>query len=856
MVSLVLVSHSLALADALVPLIREMADDDVQIAVAAGSGDDGTAFGTDAVAIMQAIESVDNPDGVLVLGDMGSALLSTDTALELLPEETRTRTRLLSAPFVEGAMAAAIQASMGSPVDDVVREAQNALAQKQRHVGDTEADAPSPTGTPDVDTPDEASAETRAESASEAQTAVVELVNPHGLHARPAAQLVRTAGQYDATITLSREDGDHAPVSATSISSVSTLGARQGDRIQLSAHGTDAAAALEALTALIRDGFGETESAPESAPPEPDRSVSPEPPPPAEPPEGAVQGIPVQAGTAVAPAARFSAELPDLPTTQTAPPEEIWDSLRVVLASVQGELESDASGNASAAGILDAQALLLDDDELRSDARRRIIEEKQPAARAWHGATEALAERYTALDDEYLQARADDVRDVGRRVILELLDEPADALSLPDAPCILLTDVLPPSVVPHLDPEHVQGVVCTGGSPTAHNAILLRGQGIPTVFGAGAALQQIDDGTSLGLDGAAGRVWIDPSPERVEQLQAARKAAAKQAQEHQEAAQKPAITADGIAITVHANVSQPDDAREAAARGAEGVGLLRTEFLFGDAEEPPSENDQVTALKAAVEPFTEPVTIRVLDAGGDKPLPYLSFPEEANPFLGVRGIRVLLRHPELFQTQLRALLRTGAAHPVRLLLPMVATPDEVEEALEHLESARTALADADTPHAEELPVGIMIETPASALAVEDFASQVDFFSIGTNDLVQYVMAADRGHADLAALSDVLHPPVLRLIQRTVQQAGDVPVSVCGEAAAQPMAIPLLLGLGVSSLSVNPGAVPGTKALVRALRHEEMEALATEALGCAHVSEVRALVREALPEAFAHGIATG
>ena len=854
MVSLVLVSHSQALADALVPLIREMADDAVQIAIAAGAGDDGTAFGTDAVAIMQAIESVDSPDGVLVLGDMGSALLSTDTALDLLPEETRARTRLLSAPFVEGAMAAAIQASMGSPVDDVVREAQNALAQKQRHVGDTEADAPSPTGTPDVDAPDDDKATT--EASADAQTAVVELVNPHGLHARPAAQLVRTAGQYDAAITLSREDDDHAPVSATSISSVSTLGARQGDRIQLSARGADAADALEALTALIRDGFGETEPDPESTPPDPAASATPKPPQSDEPPEGAVQGIPVQAGTAVAPAARFSAALPELPTTQTAPPEEIWDGLRVVLASVQGELETNASGNASAAGILDAQALLLDDDELLSEARRRITNEGEPAARAWHGATEALAERYAALDDAYLQARAADVRDVGRRVILELLDQPADALSLPDDPCILVADTLPPSVVPHLNPDHVQGVVCTGGSPTAHNAILLRGQGIPTVFGVGTALQSVDDGTPLGLDGAAGRVWIDPAPEQVEQLQAARKAAAEQAQAHREAAQEPAITADGIAITVQANVSQPEDAREAAARGAEGVGLLRTEFLFGDAEEPPSENDQVTALKAAVKPFTKPVTIRALDAGGDKPLPYLSFPDEANPFLGVRGIRVLLRHPELFQTQLRALLRTGAAHPVRLLLPMVATPDEVEEALQHLETARTALANAGTPHAERLPVGIMIETPASALAAEDLAPQVDFFSIGTNDLVQYVMAADRGHADLAALADVLHPPVLRLIQRTVQQAGDVPVSVCGEAAAQPMAIPLLLGLGVSSLSVNPGAVPGTKALVRALRHDEMEALATEALGCARVSEVRALVRKALPDEFAHGIATG
>lgn len=847
MVSLVLVSHSQALADALVPLIREMAKDDVQIAVAAGAGDDGTSFGTDAVAIMQAIESVDSPDGVLVLGDMGSALLSTDTALDLLPEDTRARTRLLSAPFVEGAMAAAIQASMGSPVDDVVREAMNALAQKQRHVGDADADAPSPTGIPSEEEDDD-----------DAEAVVATLVNPHGLHARPAAQLVRVAGAYDATVTISREDDDHAPVSATSISAVSTLGAQQGDTIRLTAHGPDANAALSALHALIDDGFGEEEGlgAAGDAPPDipnhfPDRSQS------AVPDDGVVHGIPVQAGTAVAPAARFDAALPDLPDTQTAPPQDIWEGLRVVLVSVRGELGVQAQGNdTSAAGILEAQALLLDDDALLNDARRRILDEGMPAARAWHAATEALAERYAALDNEYLQARADDVRDVGRRVILELLDEPGDALSLPDDPCILLTDALPPSVVPHLDPERVRGVVCTGGSPTAHNAILLRGQGIPAVFGVGAALQQVNEGTVLGLDGGAGRVWIDPPPDRIEHLEDARKAAVEQAQAHREAAHDPATTTDGTTITVQANVSQPNDARDAVDQGGEGVGLLRTEFLFGDAETPPSEDDQITALAAAARPFTHPVTVRALDAGGDKPLPYLTFPNEDNPFLGIRGIRVLLRHPELFKTQLRALLRAGADHPMRLLLPMVDTPDEVEQALHLLETARASLSDANIPYAKELPVGIMIETPASALAVEDLAAQVDFFSIGTNDLVQYVMAADRGHAGLSKLSDVLHPPVLRLIQRTVQQAQGVPVSVCGEAAAQPMVIPVLVGLGVSSLSVRPSAIPSTKALIRTLRHDDTETLATEALRCARVSEVRTLVRQALPVEFAHGIATG
>ena len=842
MVSLVLVSHSRALADALIPLIREMAAEDVAIAVAAGTGDEGADTGTDATAIFEAIQRVDKGDGVLVLGDMGSALLSTDVALELLPDDLRQRTRLVSAPFVEGALAAAVQASMGGDLDTVAREARQALAQKQQHVGDSDTGS-----TPDPDSAASTS-KTRFKDAPE-HAIEVELTNLHGLHARPAAQLVRTASKFEAAITIKRLEDDRPPVSATSISSVSTLGARRGNRLQIAARGPESEEALQALGTLIKEGFEDDSASPESGSSASQAEASTERV--QEPSDGAVTGLAVHAGTAVAPAARLHTALPDLPTTQEQPPEDEWDTLQTALKMVQRDLRMQARrGGKDVQGILEAQALLLEDDALLDAAHERIADANEPAPLAWAQVTEALAQEYANLGDAYMQARANDVRDIGRRVVLELLDDASEVLSLPDGPLVLVADDLPPSIVPHLDPDQVHGVVCTGGNPTGHNAILLRGRGIPTVFGVGTALQHVDNGTILGLDGGTGHVWVDPPRQRVKKLESKRREADKRAAAYRAEAQRAATTTDGTTVTVTANISHPSEAATAVERGAEGVGLLRTEFLFGDTQEPPSEEEQLEALKTVASPFEKaPVTVRALDAGGDKPLPYISFPEESNPFLGMRGIRVLLRHPELFRTQLRAVLKASASHNIRLMLPMVATLDEIRQTRRLLQSVRAALNHTGTLYAANMPVGIMVETPASAVTVAQLAPHVDFFSIGTNDLVQYVMAADREHADLANLSDTLHPPVLHMIRQVVEAAGSRPVSVCGEAAADPEAIPVLVGLGIRNLSVNAEALPATKALIRALDMKDMKALAKQALNQDGAPDVRALAREALPDAF-------
>jgi len=854
MVGLVLVSHSRPLAEAVIPLIREMASEEVRIAIAAGTGDAGEAFGTDAMAIVEAIQAVDTGDGVLVLGDVGSALLSTDMALEFLSAEVRSRTRLTAAPLVEGALSAAVQASMGSPLSTVAAEAEQALAQKRQQVGADEMDG-DPTATGDAAPANTGAPEANAPEVSGPEAPHIEeaLRNTHGLHARPAAKLVRLAGQFDATITVENTTDGRGPVAARSLSGVSTLAAGKGDRVRIAAEGAEAEAALEAIGALLRDGFGEASAAASGTPP-PEASGKTPPAPPAveqAPAEGSrpgvLQGIGIQGGTAVGPVLPITDAMPDIPTTPPENPEEAWQELQEVLSAVKAKLTQEAADASSAtADILDAQALLLEDPALRDDARHRILDAHVHPARAWMDAVEALADQYRATDDSYLQGRAADVQDVGRRVLLALLGEADHPTVQPDPPAIVVGTDLPPSLVAGFNPDHILGVVCAGGNPTAHNAILLRGHGIPTVFGAGSPVVQMDEGTRAGLDGEAGHVWIDPADDVVARLQRKQAAATERAARAQAAAREDATMTDGTRIQVEANVSQPADGAAAARHGADGVGLLRTEFLFDQTDAPPTEEAQVAALNTVADALGDrPVTVRVLDAGGDKPLPYLSFPDERNPFLGVRGIRVLLRHPDLFETQLRAVLRVGARHNLRLLLPMVSTLDEVEATQEALEQARAALQRDGLEAAAALPLGIMVETPASALLVPQLASQVDFFSIGTNDLTQYVMAADREHTALADLSDALHPPVLRLIRLVTEAAPPGSVSLCGEAAADPQAIPLLLGLGVHQLSMRPAAIPAAKARIRQLALDATTALAEEAVNASSARAVRDLVRSHL-----------
>jgi phosphocarrier protein FPr len=578
-------------------------------------------------------------------------------------------------------------------------------------------------------------------------------------------------------------------------------------------------------------------------------------------PGNGLRGLPGAPGIAWGPARHLRAVDPEIPTGSSGDPEAEWELLQEALQQVRTELGATRDSVAAQAGeyaaaIFDAHLLFLADDVLLDPARRAIFEQGQNAARAWNDAAEAVAADYRSLDDEYLQARAEDVTAVARKVVAALTGHRAEPVL--SAPGIVLAADMTPADTVALDRALAHGIATAEGSPTSHSAILARSLGIPAAVGLGESLLEVPEETPLLLDGDGGVVYLDPADEVVAEFQR-RKASREEAGRVARArAAEPASTRDGQRIEVVANIGSPDDVPAALANGAEGVGLLRTEFLFLERDSMPSEEEQLEAysgIAAALE--GRPLVLRTLDVGADKPLPYLPARAEANPFLGVRGVRLQLERPELFETQLRAVLRTAAVHPLKVMFPMVATLDEYRRARSALERIQKELEQAGAAPAD-LEVGVMIEVPAAALAAEAFAPEVDFFSLGTNDLTQYTMAAERGNASVAELADGLHPSVLRLIRIVAEAASghDRWVGVCGELASDPAAVPVLIGLGVTELSANAPAIPAVKEAVRSVHAGTARGLAGEALSRSSAAEVRALVeREAIEAAASPGSGT-
>jgi phosphoenolpyruvate-protein phosphotransferase/dihydroxyacetone kinase phosphotransfer subunit len=825
-VGIVIVSHSETLASGVRELAAEMAGPDVRLELAGGLAEEG-ALGTDAVRVLEAIGRADSGDGVLVLMDLGSAVLSAETALDFLTPEQRESVLLCGAPLVEGAVAAAVAARLGESLAEVAKEASGGLQAKTVQLGAGETAPPDPAG---LSAPSE-----------EDLTLRLSVRNPLGLHARPAARFVQTAAAFDANVEVINLTGGRGPASGRSLNGLATLGIRQGHEILVSAHGPQAAAALDGLAALAgRDFDEETTSAASSAPPVP--------PPPAAPPDAgqALRGLPGAPGIVSGPARHFRPVDPEIPTGSSGDPEAEWDALTRALEQMRTEIRAARDSVASRAGeysaaIFDAHLLFLDDEALLGPARHAIFEEGRNAAEAWHGAAEAVAAEYRGLDDEYLQARAEDLTGVARQVVAALTGDAA-AASLSASGIVVAADLTPADTA-SLDRELALGVATAAGSPTSHSAILARSLGIPAAVGLGEALLSVPEGTELLLDGDVGIVHLEPAEKLAAEYQ--RRAAAREqaARSARAAAAEPALTRDGRRIEVVANIGSPNDVPAAIENGAEGVGLLRTEFLFLERDSMPSEDEQYAVYKSVAEGLEgRPLILRTLDVGADKPLPYLPLEQEANPFLGVRGIRLALEQPDLLETQLRAVLRTAAQYPLKVMFPMVATLEEFRQAKSMVAEARTALDQKGEPIPEELEVGVMIEVPAAALAAEQFAPEVDFFSLGTNDLVQYTMAAERGNASVAGLADGLHPSVLRLI-RIVAQAADANgkwAGVCGELASDPVAVPALVGLGIAELSANAPAIPAVKQAVRGVDTEAARDLAERALELSSAAEVRSL----------------
>jgi phosphocarrier protein FPr len=812
MVGIVIVSHSATLAAGVRELAAEMAGPDVRIELAGGLAEEG-ALGTDAVRVQDAIGRADSGDGVLVLMDLGSAVLSAETALDFLEPEQREAVLLCEAPLVEGAVAAAVASKLGERLAAVAQEARGGLQGKVAQLG---AEGP---------------AATTPSPPEEGPALRLEIRNPLGLHARPAARFVQTAAGFDADVQVQNLTTGRGPASGRSLNGLATLGVRQGHEILVSAHGPQAAAALDALEDLAGRDFDE-----QAAPAAPPAKVVPQ----ATPPDAgqALTGLPGAPGIVSGPARHFRPLEPEIPTGSSRDPDAEWQALTQALAHVRTEIRATRDSVAARAGdysaaIFDAHLLFLDDEALLEPARHGIFDERKNAAEAWHEAAEAVAAQYRSLDDEYMQARAEDLTGVARQVVAAFTDT-ATSGGISAAGIVVAAD-LTPAETASLDRGLALGIATATGSPTSHSAILARSLGIPAAVGLGQALLGVPEGGELLLDGDAGTVYVDPDAglaAEYEQRAAAREEAARIARA---AAAEPAVTRDGRRIEVVANIGSPDDVPTAIENGAEGVGLLRTEFLFLERDAMPTEDEQVAAYTSIAKALQgRPLILRTLDVGADKPLPYLPQRPEANPFLGVRGIRLALEQPKLLETQLRAVVRTAAEYPLKVMFPMVAT-------LEEYKQASAVLAEVGAGSA--LEVGVMIEVPAAALAAEQFAPEVDFFSLGTNDLTQYTMAAERGNAAVAGLADGLHPSVLRLIRIVAEAASEHGkwAGVCGELASDPAAVPLLVGLGITELSANGPAIPAVKQAVRAVDADDARDLAEQALALSSADEVRKLV---------------
>ncbi|MCX8024309.1 MAG: phosphoenolpyruvate--protein phosphotransferase [Thermanaerothrix sp.] len=831
MVSLVLVSHSKALAESLVGLIRQMAGETLKIGVAAGAGPDHSEFGTDATDMARAITEVDSPDGILVLMDLGSAILSAEMAMELIPPEVRQRVRFCPGPLVEGGIAAGVQASLGSDIETVCLEAHRALQPKAEQLeGGTEAILPT----------EEIAA---IPEAQEFQQIEAVLKNAHGLHARPAARFVQLASKFDAEILVTNLTTQKGPVSAKSLNALATLGALRDHRIRIMARGRQATEALEALHRLVEERFGEPVGVAEAKPiPEPSAPVVTE-----TEETGVLMGLPVSDGVAIAPLYHYESLPPAIPNEEAVDPEAEWQRLLEAIEKVRHAIqmrhrEMLARVGAEEAAIFEAHALLLDDPDLLQPARQLIFEQHYNAALAWKSSVEAMVAQYQRLEDPYLRQRALDVQDVGNQVLRALTGEIREKIIF-EHPVILVADELTPTETAQLDLDHIQGIITLSGGPTSHSAILARSLGIPAVTGLSSAIKRLPQNTILGLNGFRGRVWVNPDERVRHDLEAEREHWLEERRKLQETSLQPAVTRDGLRVEVVANVGNLADAQLANQNGAEGIGLLRTEFLFLTRQTPPSEEEQYQAIRdIGLALKGKPVIVRTLDVGGDKPLPYIPMEPEANPFLGVRALRLSLQQPDLFRTQLRAILRAGALTPLRIMFPMVASLEEVEQAREFLTRVHHELEQEEVAHVWPIETGIMVEIPSAAIKAEALAPAVDFFSIGTNDLTQYTLAAERGNPRLAYLADALHPAVLRLIEQVVQAAHTVGkwVGVCGELAGEVEAVPILVGLGVDELSVNPAGVPKVKALIRAMAASDARALAQKALACAKATEVRQL----------------
>ena len=711
-----------------------------------------------------------------------------------------------------------------------------------------------------------------------ANSQAVSIPNPAGLHARPAAVLVNQAKQFESKIFLLK---DGREVNSKSVVSIMGLNIKYGEKVSLRAQGEDAREAVNCLLPQIRAGLGEEGVCPlseedagedsnierseiqietdsdtkthtdadtdtdadtgtdsESKGCNEDKEFE-------EPLSGdpsLLMGISASPGLAVGKVFQHRKEDLQIPEEGEDPYEErrrlekALEKSKIGLEALCERFEREDNG--AQAEIFKAHRELLDDPDLE-DIFTSAIAKGKSAEAAWRCAYETHAGVLESLDNQILAARAVDLRDVGNRVMRILRGVSEEDLRYPED-TIIIAEELSPSDTAKFDKDRVLALCTVGGGATSHVAIIARSLDLPAIVGMEARALAIESGTEVIVDGTAATLSIAPSEQEIGNVRSRIEKMKEKRERDLAAALEPAISKDGQHLEIVANIAGPEEAKDAVSMGCEGVGLLRSEFLFLERRTEPGEEEQAKAYTKTLEALgsERTLTVRTLDVGGDKPLAYLPIPEEENPFLGERGIRVCLNRPEFFRRHLRAILKASQKGKLQVMFPMISSLDEYREAKEMLHREARKLG------VKPIPSGIMVEVPAAAVKAELLAEEVDFFSIGTNDLTQYTLAMDRGHKKLAPKIDALNPAVLSLIECTVQGAHmhGKKVSICGGIASDPAAVPVLLGLGVDKLSVAVPSLPTVKAVIRELEIEACRELAQEALAVSTAEQVRALLK--------------
>ncbi len=567
------------------------------------------------------------------------------------------------------------------------------------------------------------------------------------------------------------------------------------------------------------------------------------------------QGVPVSMGVAIGQVAKPKLELLNVGRDHIEDPEHQIERFEKALGTSKRQLERlinslRADERLTELKIVESQRMMLDDTTLLEGVKDHIRRLSCTAEYAVSEIVDHFVGTFAGFEDEYLRERVGDVRDMGERLIRNLMGKREPFLAGMDKQAIIVVHDLPPSAAAQIDPQKVLGLATDVGGVTSHTAIISRALEIPAVVGLSNLSRRAEEGDTLILDGRNGVVILDPAPKLLKKYRRIQKEERAKLKSLAKLRNLPSETSDGFTIELAANIELLSEVDAVRAYGAQGVGLYRSEFLFLNREDLPSEGEQYEAYSVVARQLApQPVVIRTVDIGGDKFLSHPEVPVEINPYLGCRAIRFSLKKPDTFKVQLRAILRASATGNVRLMFPMVSSLEELREAKEIVEECKAELDSEGKSYDDGIEVGIMVEVPAVAVMADQFAREVDFFSIGTNDLIQYTLAVDRGNPAISELYQPFHPAVLRLL-RTIVEAGHsagIWVGLCGEMGANPLAVPFLVGLGIDELSVSPVNVPVVKATLRAISFREAAELAAELVNLPTAEAIHSRLHDALPE---------